>query len=259
MSAHPSPPSRGSANRSPLPIQATVKEAYRLLWGSRDDLLRLGVAPVLVSFVLEWLAHRLSPGLIVLLLALATMLPLTLFAVNWHRLVLLGPAQAAAGLGVRWERRETRFLYRTLLLALGVAVVMVVPTLLAMGLLQRSPLGYPIMGAIAFVGLLLSLRFSLVYPATAVDERYGFAQSWSDTSGCGFQLLAGVVLASVPIWLAFYALRLIAMGTGLAAAAPLSLLLLDHAGDYVAAAAYLTVLSLVFRRQTGWPTMQGST
>lgn len=233
-------------------------EAYRLLWRQRDELLRLGLAPVLASFILDCLTSDTTAEPTRSLSWLANIFPMTLFSVHWHRLVLLGQAQAASGLGIRWERRETRFLVRWLLLGVGVAVVLAIPVTLAERLAHQSALGYPIFGAIMLFAIFLTLRFSLALTAIAVDAPYSFAKSWSDTAGCGFQLLASTLLSNLPVFVCLFVVDAIASSIGLAQAAPLSFMLLDNAALYLALAAYTTVLSLAFRRATGWPHPSGA-
>ncbi|HLB80766.1 MAG TPA: hypothetical protein VJJ77_09690, partial [Dongiaceae bacterium] len=187
---------------SPLPVLGIVAEAYRLLWAYRWELVRLGLIPVSLSFLLAAIVGMLPAGGIAVAASAADLVPLTLFAVNWHRLVLLGPRRAAAGLGMRWGRRETTFLLRSLLLGFGIGAAMVVPLLAISAALQRSPAGLPILGLAIVAAVLLSLRLSLAFPAIAVDLPYGFRRSWNDTAGCGLRLMAAMLATSAPLWAA---------------------------------------------------------
>ena len=251
MNARAPLPGGSTPGGLPLPVLGTVAETYRLLWAYRWEAVRLGLVPVSVSFLLATIVGVLPEGGIAVAAALADLVPLTLFAVNWHRLVLLGPGQAAAGLGVRWGARETTFLVRSLMLGFGIGAVMGVPLLAISAVLQRTPVGLPILGLVIVAAVFLSLRLSLVFPAIAVDLPYGFAQSWKDTAGGGLRLLAAMLAASAPLWAALLLFVASAGVSGLAGAAPFAVLFLDRAGGYVVAAAGLTVLSLVFRRRAG--------
>lgn len=247
----PPPGGPGSTGSSPS-VQATVRQVYRLIWTSRDDLLRIAAVPVGLSFLLTLIATSLQPGPLTLVVLLLDLVPLSLFAVNWHRIILLGP-HAVDGLGLRWTERHTRFLGRGLLLGAGVGLAMVIPTLIASAFLQRSPFGFVLLGLVMLAGMFLFLRFALVFPAIAVDEPYDFARSWRDTAGGGMQLLTAVLMVTLPISIGLYLLSLLAASTELSRAAPLTLLFLNSAGSYVVAAGWLTVLPITFRRLTGWP------
>ncbi|MEX2009450.1 MAG: hypothetical protein WEC41_04590, partial [Dongiaceae bacterium] len=216
------------AGGSPLPVPGTVAEAYRLLWAYRWESVRLGLVPVSVSFLLATIVGVLPEGGPAVAAALADLIPLTLFAVNWHRLVLLGPSQAAAGLGVRWGVRETTFLVRSLALGFGIGAIMAVPLLAISAALQHTPVGLPVLGLVIVAAVFLSLRLSLVFPAIAVDLAYGFAQSWKDTAGRGLRLLAAMLAASAPLWAALLLFVGLAEASGLADAAPFAVLFLDR-------------------------------
>ena len=90
--------------------------------------------------------NRVPPWL--LALSLLGLVPAALFSCNWQRALLLGGA-AAPGLGLRWGRRETRFLAATILigvammvtaLLVGVAVFLVFRVIgMMLGVVQGAP------------------------------------------------------------------------------------------------------------------------
>ncbi len=249
-----SPPPPGIGQRRPrLPVQSVVVESYRLLWRERDELVRLGLLPVLVTFLLTVLEVQTTGAGTMSLIRLLALAPLTLFAVNWHRLVLLGSESVPGSFGLRWESRETRFLVQGALLSLGIGFVLLTPGMAALHLLQQPPMTYAVMAALALAFILLWLRLGLIFPAIAVDHPYRMAQSWRDSAGCGFQFLAAVLVASMPVLIALQVFIELAYGIGLGRAAPYAVLFLSTGASYLSAAVLFTVMSLVFRRLTGWP------
>ena len=110
------------------------------------------------------------------------------------------------------------------------------------------------------------LRLSFVFPAAAVDERYGLGDAWRQTRGQGLRLIAILVLILVPVYAALILLTgLIGFAIGLAAhvshdhaSEPVGLaifLLSASVGivlGYIALALGVTMISTAFRTCSGW-------
>jgi hypothetical protein len=94
----------------------------------------------------------------------------------------------------------------------------------------------------------VSLRWSLVLPAVAVDHPTTFAKSWAATVDCGPQMIGITFLIYLPV----VAFNFLAWRSGLLEAFPLSVLLLEDAGSYICAAGWLTLLAFVFRSRSDW-------
>jgi hypothetical protein len=230
-----------------LPFLETCRAALLHLWLNREAWLRLALVPAMLSFALGVTLEAIDNRDLALFVSVADILPLTLFSVSWHRLMLLGPQGAPGGLGATWEARHTRFLGRTLVLGLGLGLIAVAPALILVEVMGSIPvIAMPLLGMIV-VMLLVATRLSLVFPAIAIDRGYGFFDSWRDTAGHGFRIVGLILATQAPFWLAMVALRLIATDTGLAQAAPYTLALVQEAGNYLAAAGGVAVLSLAFR------------
>ena len=139
-------------------------------------------------------------------------IPYAIFGIAWCRLVLFGRDSTNPSFLVRWHPRLGRFF------------VFLFLTLLIFGLItQFGPIGlvrlfYEIVYSedigdniflteefgivqilILFCALYLLLRFSFVFPAIAIDKHVTPRMSWAWTRGCSFRLLAGFVLAFVPL------------------------------------------------------------
>lgn len=249
----------------------TAQDAAKLAWGHRDDLLRLAVVPVLASFALDVVAAAASgtlwaaepqepqplPGLLQAVLLAGDVLLSTLFSVNWLRVLLLAEARGRPSLELRWTRRHGLFLGRSLLLAAGftVAVLLVAGLTTGLGAIGAgpggmAPTGMLALAVMALAGGYLFLRLSLVLPAAAVDHPYDFSRSWRDTATAGAPMLLAVLILALVLTLV--ALGVVAVAAGIYAAAPLSALLLNHVMDYGFAAILLGVVAIAFHRCTGW-------
>ena len=247
MNASTPQPALGS-----LPIGATIVQAWRLVWRSRDEILRIGAVPLLLSLGLTLAIRAWGSGASVFVGILLSWIPLSLFAVTWLRFLLRADETAAAGLATRWTRRESRFLLRIMALNLGtdVAVGVTIGIIaLALGVRPDQSGGAFLMLIIigGGVALYLMLRLSLILPATAIDAAYGFRDSWRDTAGCSLQLLAIVVVTDLPAGL----LVLFLNSTRLALLLPYTLVLVTSVLGYLVFATTMTVLALAFRARSG--------
>jgi hypothetical protein len=247
-----------------LPVAELVRQSYALLGRHRDDLLRLGVVPVLIAFVIDAsalgamtdaLSGAPDPALFLFLLGVV---PMTLFAVNWLRTLLLGPA-AAPGLGLRWGRRETRFLLLGVWISLLAGLAVIFPLGALFAFLGSSAALLPFALGAALLGYLyILLRLSLALTAVAIDETGGFSDSWAATQGVSGRFLLIVVLTALPFQLAALLLPVLLVAVGLHDAAPFASLLAGVVLRYLVSAAALAAIALAYRRLRG-PRLRATT
>ena len=275
-----------------LPIWATVKATFRsVLVENLGRLPKAAFAPFVISLALILVFALLFPGqfepaavgqephagLADVVSALLGLVPYVIFAVTWHRLVLLDdPPRWLPS----WRRRHWRFLGYSLVLFLLAYLLLIVlglvgtATLWALG---GGPSGEEMSGPMAFLsaaaalllGLIVAwtvLRLSFVFPAAAVDEGYGLGDSWRQTRGQGLRLIAIVVLIMVPVYAALivltgligFAIGLIAEFSGGAASEAVGLAVFLVSASvgivlgYVALALGVTMISTAFRTCSGW-------
>jgi hypothetical protein len=254
-----------------LPVMLTIGHAWRLLWTNRDDLLRLAIVPAGLSFALDLVALALEGGSAETsaaadpragfwLILVAKIVLATLFSVSWLRFLLLRGERNRRDFGMRWTRRHTTFLWRNLVLILCFTTIVVLVAALTGGALsmgraaalEASGAGAFVVGLVLLAGTYICFRLSLIFPAIAVGQAYGFAQSWRDTAGVGLQLVLifGLILASG--LLPFVLLVEIGAATGFLAAAPFTATLVQTAFGFVLTAATLNVLAIAFGRLSGW-------
>jgi hypothetical protein len=254
----------------------TVTRAYRFVFGQPVRLVTALALPFLLWLLLQWVVAPLiveafhavwSPtngesgallgkgkyvaGKAVYAVIVATIQ--TLFAVAWHRFVLLGPTSARPRPIPPWRHRHWYFLGYLLLLEFVFYVPTDLPLLFAVSTYVQVPISpWVILGAYMsnLAVLYLAARLSLVLPARAIDQELTLRQSWRRTQGQGLRLLAATLLSMLPV-LPFAALLV----WGDAFVDPIfgsvkirySLIILTN---FVPTALAVTVLSLAFRHCT---------
>ncbi len=260
-------PGGGPAPRRLLPREL-VRQSYRALWTARGELLRIAVMPVGITLAIDAVLFLSAPagtapalGIWDYLLIALSIPPGALLAVNWLRVLLLGP-QSVPGLGLRWGWRETRFLLRmlaVLLAAILATFIVVAPLLVLIGFAVGGIAGpvhwltlASVVGGLA-VYAYVALRLSPALAAAALDAPGSLPQAWAATRGAGVRLM----LAGIPVVGPFYVLMLLLptllLESGIETAAPLTSLLLQVVLASLASVAGFTVVAVAYRLIGGLP------
>ena len=253
-----------------LPVGDTMKAAYHSVFGGFAELFKAVAVPLLVSFLLYALQRGAGDGSAIAILAeLLLLLPYTLFAVTWHRFVLLEQAAMPTPIVPVWQTRHWRFLGYTLIV-----------TAISYGFsLLYAPLIAPLVAGdtevvlwqpmllifLLLFGTYVILRLSFVFPAAAVDESYGFADSWRHTKDQGLRLMAAMFLTLLPATVGFLVVlqfvltfaSAVSGSTDPAALGPVAQVV-DVVLRYILIALSLSVISTAFKTCTGWvPDLSG--
>lgn len=266
-----------SGTGSPAPNlspRALMGEAFDALWRNRTDLLRIAVAPVGATLAIDVALLTLAapadpaagPGMTAYLLLALSIPPAALLAINWLRVLLLGPA-AVPGLGLRWGASETRFLLRMLgilLAGLLATFVVLAPVVVAFGLVAGTAggpaLDYWLILLSTLGGVLIyayvSLRLSPALAALAAGQAATLGQAWAVTRGQGGRLLLAGVAVVGPFYLLMFLLPALLHRVGLDEAAPLSSLLAQVVLASLTSAAGFALVAVIYRRLGGRPAPQ---
>lgn len=170
-------------------VLAIVLESAQAIATNWRTLVAALAIPTAAMFGIAWIAERLGSGEV---LGTIAALPFyALFAVSCHRVIILGDRSLPNPYGLFWSYRETRFLGWLLVLGF-LAIVFSIPALVLAFLVPSNLAGI----ALFLVSTYFGVRFSLVLPATAVDDSPSLSDSWNSTSGNGVVLLLAV---SVPL------------------------------------------------------------
>ena len=258
---------------SDLPIGASVSAAYRSVFGRFGYLMRAALVPFLLSLVIMVLSRAAGESpVLIQVLGLLTLGPYTIFAVAWHRAVLL---DAAPPLIPVWEKRHWRFLgYLLIITAVSygasflyqpvVASLLLTPEGLETSTLETPAVLFALVSLVLV--MYLFLRISFVFPAVAVDEHYGLALAWRHSKGQGLRLFGAMFTTMILAYLGVMIVLQIALTPFIGAlqkSEDTAFLLmavesLNLALNYILIALSLSLISIAFRTCTGWiPDMPG--
>jgi hypothetical protein len=282
-----------------LPIIDTVFEAFHFVWGNRIDLARMIAAPVFALAILQLVLATLVPiqtpddakaitGMQKVVLFLGVLFSIafySMFAVAWHRRCLRPEEQTTIWTALKWDRRKSLFLIRFILIsilsALGtlpvVVILSIVVFVLAAGGASLSGgtadpssagglanfLSVILVGLVFCITMLIGARLSLLLPATALDQKLTWTETWVLGRGNTMQLFAIFLMAVAPASLLVIFLQIVAraisVGTGLGGTLTfifIAQLVLNFA-YYIGVATSVSALSISYRklRQTPSPGM----
>ena len=266
-------------------IGKSFRLAHALVFGNLGPLLRAAALPFVLSWVIFYLLVLPTGGqpLLAVIATLVALVPYVLFAVSWHRFVLLGRNEALPAIVPLWRRRHWRF-YGYLLGLMGIILLASLPIGLLLAVLAAPTTGgdtapQPSQALIATVLLFviplfyLVMRLSFVFPAVSVDESYRFVHAWRHSRGQGWRLVGATIVTLFPTGLlsgvttlavsfAYFGDTRLISGEGLVdesgslAAGAQSAMLVDAVVTqplgYIMTALFVTVLSFAFRVSTGW-------
>lgn len=199
-------------SKQPLLVAHTVVEAFRICFGNIGIFARALAIPIFAMSVtvIFWRGQvtALSAAL-QLLLALWWAGWFTLFAITCHRLALLGPDGVPPFGHLRMGQRELGFLGRLLALTVAVPILAFVGVYLILATLfpdvrmgVESTGISPWLGWAVFLAVIYFLgRWSLVFPAAAMDQPISFATAWAYSRENGWRLavLVGFIPAALEI------------------------------------------------------------
>lgn len=254
-----------------LSVGEILAESFAFFFGRLGLFFHLVTVPWILSLLLRVAVGALvEPTLMSGLVEKAIdVIPATMFAVAWMRVVLLGPERIDRLPGLAWTPRETAFLVHLLKVA-GITFVLLMAMLLMVGPIdpmtlgrsatdseatQREAMATPL-GAGFVVSFLLALRVSFGLAASAVDLpwsprrswAYGRANSWPIIASLFLVLLAGSVANAVAIVVPLSLTHRL----GAEAAATIVTWTIAILVSYGGTAVLLTALAVIFRRLTKW-------
>lgn len=214
-----------------LPVGASLRDIYHFLWTARRDLVLMAAIPIVSLTLYQVLVVKVlgvtHPGQQTpegppatlwdaILVYLPNLLLYTMFAVAWHRRFLTRGESVTVWSALRWDKRKTRFLLRSVLVFLiAIAVVSVPIVILTIFTVvinfaaaadvtppvDVTTLSSGIIFVAAILFLLIYLRLSIWLPATAIDAPFSLMESWRLGRGNSWRLLVIGFGAEFGIWL----------------------------------------------------------
>ena len=258
-----------------LPVWATIREAFSFVWDHRHGLWLW----VVVGAALAGLASSVDPSLILgeeevenvdlfglkkfgvaCLASMPSTLVFVVLAVYCHRAILIFSHERAFNLQVVFTAREWRFFF-WLLWVYVATLLCAIPGSITAGIFLRE-IGEiytkntwmkSILEIFLFYGVfLLPLyyimgRWSLVFPAIAVDGLPKMGWSWKQTKGNGWRMLVLVGCIPMTIWYLSSVLPLIGLSEYPGANSFLGSFVL-----FLFSPVEVAVISIAFRELTNW-------
>jgi hypothetical protein len=260
-------------------IGETIVTAVRLVMDRSGELFRVGLVLILGFFVIGiffwnyvvplWVAvpqtggaaagqPMLDPRLLpaMLLTLVVEFFLIAVFAVGWHRLILLGP-RAGGGLGITLGRREIAYLGRMWLCFIATILFSMVFSFVEYqlaGMLGANPDSFVIIASAGYglIVLYVIARISPGFAALAVDQRLGFGAAWQATRGEGFRIFVIYILVSLGWFVVTFLVGELLQLLGLGQAAPYAVLFISAVFSAAYMALLVTLNSILFRQLSGW-------
>lgn len=199
----------------PLPVLDIFQEAFKLPLIHFPALLRVG-SPFLVVVVLWFLGTQFNvlgdlegedgyPFLLAMLFAIAAVGGVVMSIVGCHRVFLMSQDEVNNTKPFRWSGREWRFVGWWVVMGICVFLVMLPISMIVMPFVistldLQSESHYLLVIVMVLINLpayYLISRWSLMLPATAVDQRPDMTWAWELSSGNGLRLT--VLIGLFPI------------------------------------------------------------
>ncbi len=266
-----------------LPIADTINEAYRSVLGNFGAWFRIMLGPAVLAVPMAAIGQMMIqaeqvqlaesgltgpeaataflqaawPGL--LIGNLLSLIPYVFFAVAWHRFLLLGEQPGSPAAAVWPAARHFRFYLFTLLLIVVVAIAgtfvglfgALVAALLS-GAAGEGALQLPLFLLIFMITLYVAARLQFAFPAMAVDEHYGFLDSWRNTRGQGWRFLFVLSCCFLPpLFFSLFMTLILGGATGLSILFLINSFILAAIG-LLATAVVISAVTIAFRTCTGW-------
>lgn len=250
-----------------LPPFPLAIAACRRVWTERDELLRLGAAPLLLTFLLNlWSWHLLAPLFDIIesgkapdpetantllpplfLVGLLSWFLTSLFAVNWMRAMMLG-SSAIGGLGLAISKRHVKFTFLIVAVQMVLGLVFLLIMLIVALIVPSMPLLTLVAIILSGAYLTAMLRLTPIWVGLAIDAPMTFAQAWRRTAHYGLRMTVAVILLACLMLLAQTILQFLFAVLGLIAAAPLATLFILLVIQFALAACVSTVLVIAYPR-----------
>ena len=274
-----------------LPVFATVIQAYGFFWVRRTDFWRLALPAIIIvslsgaifawgtwmaygragSFA-EYLKNAADPEMVDfqslfvlwLLAVIVFAAVFCMYAVSWHRLYLVPGEDISARGAYRWGGRQWRFLLsyiKVLLIMIPIFTVLAVILGGLAGVIAASAGGgATLFGSILIAQALSALvvgwyyaRFSMLFPAMAVDAGLKVRDAWRLSKGNGWRLLWIIVFVALPVaivtWPVNFGISVVLMNSGVISSLTANLLiaLIGQFFAFIGIAVGVSALSISYK------------
>ena len=204
-------PRAGTLSMTKLPAWRLARHAYLDVIANAQGLMRVGGPWLALSWALLILGHLGLP-LAGAAADLTVAVGAAAIAVAWHRHILRNEPLTARFAPV--DARVARYFVLTVMLALLIGVIPLAALLLTSagqeGEGEGVGIGILLVPVLMAACIYVAMRLQLMFPATAIgDQTITPSRSWALTDGNGWRLVAGFIMATLPVTVAVLALALL--------------------------------------------------
>lgn len=227
-----------------LEVYRTVGEAFRLTFRNFRTMLGLALAPmvlaVLLPAVMRLDLQTMASAELLIIHAIARLFLLSVFAVAWHRYLLLGTRDTSVPVQFWPGMRDLKYFARIMLFLLPQEIVLLA--------IEAQNL---MLVLLLLITLFIAAPFALAFPATAVDDYRGFGAARRALRGATLQLVGAILLSLVAITVLLFLLGGIFGSLVLASFGPGAMVSFFNALTFLTVGIPVAVVSVAYRKLVG--------
>ena len=220
----------------------TVGEAFRLTFRNFRTMLGLALAPmvlaVLLPAVMRLDLESMASEELLVIHALARLFLLSIFAVAWHRYLLLGTRDTGVPIQFWPGVRDVKYFGRLILFLLPQEIILVA--------MQAHDLMLVLV--LLLITLFVAAPFALAFPATAVDDYQGLLAARRKLRGATLQLVGAILLSFVAITVILFLLGGVLGSLILATFGPGAMVSFFNALTFLTVGIPVAVVSVAYRK-----------
>ena len=232
----------GAPSPPRLRVYETVGEAFRLTFRNFRTMLGLALAPmvlaVLLPAVMRLDLESMASEELLVIHALARLFLLSVFAVAWHRYLLLGTRDTAVPIQFWPGMRDVKYFGRLILFLLPQEIILVA--------MQAHDLMLVLV--LLLITLFVAAPFALAFPATAVDDYQGLLAARRKLRGATLQLVGAILLSFVAITVILFLLGGVLGSLILATFGPGAMVSFFNALTFLTVGIPVAVVSVAYRK-----------
>ena len=232
----------GAPSPPRLRVYETVGEAFRLTFRNFRTMLGLALAPmvlaVLLPAVMRLDLESMASEELLVIHALARLFLLSVFAVAWHRYLLLGTRDTAVPIQFWPGMRDVKYFGRLILFLLPQEIILVA--------MQAQDLMLVLV--LLLITLFIAAPFALAFPATAVDNYQGLLAARRKLRGATLQLVGAILLSFVAITVILFLLGGVLGSLILATFGPGAMVSFFNALTFLTVGVPVAVVSVAYRK-----------
>ena len=232
----------GAPSPPRLRVYETVGEAFRLTFRNFRTMLGLALAPLVLAVLLPAVMRldlQTDASAVQLVIhAIARLFLLSVFAVAWHRYLLLGKRDTAVPIQFWPGTRDVKYFGRLVLFLLPQEIILIA--------MQAHDLMLVLV--LLLITLFIAAPFALAFPATAVDDYQGLLAARRKLRGATLQLVGAILLSFVAITVLLFLLGGVLGSLVLATFGPGAMVSFFNALTFLTVGIPVAVVSVAYRK-----------